>query len=175
MTTESMHSLRDDLDLTAQLEVPIPRIIHFTIPEEASEQQLANIENARTLHPGWEIKVWQDPVDPTPFRLAKYWSKTNSGAQLADLIRLEVVLIHGGFYADSDFVIHRCLETLRIYPFLIASEDGDVLTQAFFAAAPNSPPLTHLVDKLDQRGSRLEIAAERHHRARVLCAGAEVA
>lgn len=134
----------------ASFEPPIPRIIHFTIPKIASPEQLANIENARQLHPGWEIKVWQDPLDRGPFRLAKYWDKANSGAQLADLIRLEVVLKHGGFYIDSDFIIHRSLEPLRIYPFLIASEDGLALTQAFFAAAPNSPPLAHLIDKLDR-------------------------
>lgn len=151
MSTQSLPSLRDETASSNGSEPPIPRIIHFTIPKNATPEQLANIENARKLHPGWEIKVWQDPLDPSPFRLSKYWGKANSGAQLADLIRLEVVYQHGGFYVDSDFDIHRNLDPLRVYPFLIASEDGLALTQAFFAAAPNSPPLAHLIDKLDRQ------------------------
>lgn len=127
----------------------IPRIIHFTIPSNASEEQLKNIDTARELHPGWEILVWQDPVDQAPFRLAKYWKKSNSGAQLADLIRLEVVFQRGGFYLDSDFVIQRSLEPLRMFEFVVASEDGAMLTNAFFGAVPQSAAAKKLIDELD--------------------------
>jgi len=109
------------------------------------------------MHPGWKIEVWQDPVDRAPFRLSKYWDKVNSGAQLADLIRLEVVLQHGGFYLDSDFALHKSLEPLRAYPFVIASEDGNELTNAFFGAAPESPVLTHLVDTLERNEANWQL------------------
>ena len=120
----------------------IPKIIHFTIPKSPSADQLKAIEVARELHPGWKIEVWQDPLDRGAFRLSKYWEKTNSGAQLADLIRLEVVLLHGGFYLDSDIMLRKSLDALRVYPFVIASEDGKVLTNAFFGAVPQSPVCT---------------------------------
>ncbi len=127
----------------------IPKIIHFTIPKSPSADQLKAIEVARELHPGWKIEVWQDPLDRGAFRLSKYWEKTNSGAQLADLIRLEVVLLHGGFYLDSDIMLRKSLDALRVYPFVIASEDGKVLTNAFFGAVPQSPVVQHLVETLD--------------------------
>ena len=94
----------------------IPQIIHYTVPQLPTEVQLRNIQTVRDLHPGWKIIVWQDPVERTQFKLAKYWDKTNSGAQLADLIRLEVVYQHGGFYVDSDIVLLKSLEGLRELP-----------------------------------------------------------
>jgi FkbM family methyltransferase len=128
----------------------IPKTIHFTIPEHPTEVQLRNIQIARDLHPDWTVVVWKDPVDRTSFILAKYWDKTNSGAQLADLIRLEVVYQQGGFYVDSDFVLLRSLEALRAYPFVVGTEDGNVLTNAFFGAVAQSPVLAHLIDELDR-------------------------
>ncbi len=127
----------------------IPKIIHFTIPKNATAQQLANIETARRMHPDWQMKVWQDPVDPTGFRLAKYWSKANSGAQLADMIRLEVVHRDGGFYLDSDFVAQKNLDPLRGYQFVVGSEDGHALTNAFFGAEQGSQALEHLIGVLE--------------------------
>src|SRR4051812_31668239 len=97
----------------------IPKIIHFTIPEHATDVQLRNIQIARDLHPGWDVVVWQDPVDRTSFQLGRYWDKANSGAQLADLIRLEVVHRQGGFYVDSDFVLRKNLDALRQYQFVV--------------------------------------------------------
>lgn len=128
----------------------IPKIIHFTIPRHPSDDQLKNIQIARDSHPDWQIVVWQDPIDRADFTLAKYWDKANSGAQLADLIRLEVVYKQGGFYLDSDFVIHRSLDPLRAYSFVVASEDGQTLTNAFFGAVPQSPALKLLIDELDR-------------------------
>ena len=129
--------------------MPIPRIIHFTIPAKPTSTQLECIETARKLHPGWQIQVWQDPLNAAEFSLGKYWSKTNSGAQLADLIRLDAVYRHGGFYLDSDLTLHRSLEGLCDFPFVICSEDGFRLTNAFFGAEAGSPALKRLMDSLD--------------------------
>lgn len=136
----------------------IPQIIHFTIPERPTSEQLKNIQLARDLHPGWQVVVWQDPIDPASFVLAKYWKKSNSGAQLADMIRLEVVYQQGGFYLDSDFRIQRNLEPLRAFPFVVASEDGKVLTNAFFGAESNNPALKQLIDTLDQNEPDWELS-----------------
>ncbi len=128
----------------------IPKIIHFTIPESPTEVQLRNIQSARDLHPGWDVVVWKDPVDRSSFTLAKYWDKTNSGAQLADLIRLEVVHQQGGFYVDSDIVLLRNLDALRHFSFVVGTEDGHLLTNAFFGAEPQSPVLADLIDELNR-------------------------
>jgi FkbM family methyltransferase len=128
----------------------IPKIIHFTIPAKPTANQQKCIAAAKEMHPDWEVKVWQDPLDPAGFRLGKYWPLVNSGAQLADLVRLEVVHQHGGFYLDSDFQVHHRLDPLCEYPFVVCSEDGMRLTNAFFGATAGSSALERLIDALDE-------------------------
>jgi FkbM family methyltransferase len=126
----------------------IPKIIHFTLPRNASAAQLANIETARQVHPDWEVKVWQDPVDPAGFRLAKFWGKANSATQLADLVRLEVVQRDGGFFVDADITLHKRLDELGCYQFVVGSVDGNTLSNAFFGSAPGGEVLEHLITQL---------------------------
>lgn len=128
----------------------IPKILHFTIPVKPTDNQLRCIAAAREMHPDWEVKVWQDPLDPAGFRLGKYWPLVNSGAQLADLVRLEVVYQHGGFYLDSDFQVHRRLDPLCQYPFVVCSEDGMKATNAFFGGEAGSLVTKRLIDSLDE-------------------------
>jgi len=125
------------------------KIIHFTVPAAPTRLQLGCIARARELHPDWEIKVWTDPVDPSSFRLAHYWNRVNSGAQLADLIRLEVVHRFGGFYVDSDVFLHQPLDPLlQLDGFIVSTEDGSLLTNAIFGAPANSPVLENLIEQL---------------------------
>lgn len=130
--------------------MPIPKIIHFTIPAHASPLQQAAIETAKRLHPEWKIMVWQDPILRDEFRLSKYWREAKSGAQLADLIRIEAVMNHGGIYLDSDVILHRRLDEIaENYDFFIASEDGIVATNAVFGSTIAHPALSKMVDDLD--------------------------
>jgi len=127
----------------------IPHIIHFTVPARMSAAQQKAIDLARAKHPGWEIKVWQDPVDPSGHRLRHYWSKATSGAQLADLIRLDIIYNHGGIYLDSDLQVVKSLENIADNcDFFICSEDGTRATNAVFGAARGHPAVGALIDEL---------------------------
>jgi Glycosyltransferase sugar-binding region containing DXD motif len=127
----------------------IPRIIHYTVPAKTNAIQEEAIQRARDLHPEWTIRVWRDPLDPKDFRLGKYWARVNSGAQLADLIRLEVVLAEGGVYLDSDITMLRPMsDILEHSNFCICSEDGALATNAMFAASKGSPVLSAMVENL---------------------------
>jgi FkbM family methyltransferase len=130
------------------------KVIHFTVrnASELSATQAEVIECARKLHKHWEIKIWSDP-DPThdnsEFLLNRYWSRVNSGAQLADLLRLDIVHRFGGVYVDSDLKLLRPLDALaESFDFFIASEDGYKLTNAVFGACKQSPVLRSLIDEL---------------------------
>src|SRR6516162_6025834 len=57
----------------------IPRIIHFTVPMKTDGDSERRIEKARELHPGWEIRVWRDPITPRTFRPSHLWPTVNSG------------------------------------------------------------------------------------------------
>lgn len=130
----------------------IPAIIHLTVPAKTTATQARAIDRARELHPGWRVIVWQDPISPEPFELAPLWDKVNSGAQLADLVRIEVVYQFGGIYLDSDLLLEKALDPLRAYDFFIASEDGIVLTNAVFGATPRHPALRKLIDSIASDG-----------------------
>jgi len=125
------------------------KIIHFTVSENISRIETEVIARARELHPSWEIKVWQDPVKKNNFLLEGYWEKTKSGAQFADLLRLDLLYRFGGVYVDGDLRLFRPLDSLiERFEFFIASEDGVRPTNALMGARKDSPVLRYLIDHL---------------------------
>lgn len=129
--------------------ITIPKIIHFVVPESPSAEQLKIIETAKALHPEWAVKVWKDKQRFPEIELDKYLSKTTSGAQAADLIRLMAVYTYGGVYLDSDMQVHRPLDKLvEEVGFFIASEDGYNLTNACFGASAGHPALGAIIEHL---------------------------
>jgi FkbM family methyltransferase len=134
--------------------VLMEKVIHFTVRDASklSAAQAEVIECARKLHNRWEIRIWSDPdpgQDNSEFLLKRYWSKINSGAQLADLLRLDIIYRFGGVYLDSDLKLLRPLDDLaESFDFFIASEDGYRLTNAAFGARKQSTVVRFLIDEL---------------------------
>lgn len=130
-------------------QLTIPKIIHFVVPNAPSADQLAIIEQAKTTHPGWSIKIWNDDTEFPELPLNRFLRATKSGAQFADLLRLMAVYLHGGIYVDSDMRVLRPLEPLlETMTCFIASEDGYNLTNACFGATPYHPALGSIIDFL---------------------------
>lgn len=127
----------------------IEKIIHFSVGESLSKLQNSCIERAKSLHPDWDIKVWRDPLNPEDFELAHYWSKVNSGAQLSDLIRLELIQKYGGIYLDSDVLLEKPLtDLLKCDQLIIGTEDGHRLTNAVFGAPAKNQVLREIIEEL---------------------------
>ena len=125
------------------------KIIHFTVPEQLTPVNVQIIELARKLHPTWEVKVWQDPMRPDGYPLEKYWPKANSGAQLSDLLRLDVLYKWGGVYLDGDMRLLKPLDELaERYDFFIASHDGIVPINALIGATKAHSAIQKLIDEL---------------------------
>ena len=124
------------------------RILHFVTVPHPTDAQSEIIEIATTLHPGWQVHVWQDPLDIAEFLLGHYHKQAKSGAQLADLIRLDVVYRYGGIYLDSDVRMIRSLDGLCGHENFFCSEDGYNLTNAVFGASKHSPIIKALIDGL---------------------------
>jgi hypothetical protein len=125
------------------------KIIHFSIPERAFPVLDDAISRARKLHPQWEVRVWRDPVAPEGFLLERYWPRVKSGAQLSDLLRLDIVYKYGGVYVDGDLLLLKPLdELIDRLDFFIATEDGLDLTNAIFGARKQSPVIKALIDDL---------------------------
>ncbi len=111
--------------------------------------QNACIERARQLHPNWSIKIWNDDAVVDGARLSRYLDRASSGAQRADLICLDAVLVYGGVYLDSDFRLLKAFdEIIAHYCFFIGTEDGYNLTNGLIGATPQHPAIAAIIDFL---------------------------
>ena len=125
------------------------KIIHFTVPAKLSPVHTKIIDTAKKLHPTWEVKVWRDPMQTDGYPLEKYWPKANSGAQLSDLLRLDVLYKWGGVYVDSDMRLLKALDELtERFDFFIGSYDGNVPINALIGARKAHPAIQKLIDEL---------------------------
>ena len=121
------------------------------MPEKLTSVQIEAIKRARELHPGWDIKVWQDPVRPDGYLLEKYWPKSTSGVNSPIRVRrLDLVYKWGGIYVDSDLLLLKLLDELvsKYECFLCKLEDGVYLTNALFAAVKGHPAIMSLIGEL---------------------------
>lgn len=115
----------------------IPRILHRTVPAVTTEEVESFWHGACALTRGWEHRTWRDPLDPADFpNTSRLWSSCNSGAQLAGLVRLEVLFHHGGVYIDSDVELYRPLDPLLGCAAFAAWEDQRTVPDAVLGAEP---------------------------------------
>lgn len=124
----------------------IPKIFHRVVPEDVPAQFECWWQKFQQLHPEWRFITWQDPLDPQQFELSHLWDKCTAGAQLAGLVRLEVVHRFGGVYVDMDFEPIKPFDPLLNNQLFIGTEDGTVLTDAVFGAEPNHPGLASAIN-----------------------------
>lgn len=136
----------------------IPRILHRVVPAQPSAEAERFWVGWQALHPGWEFKSWVDPQDPKAFELGQEFAFATSGAQLADLVRLEVLWRYGGVYVDSDVEPVRALDTLLKESLFICTEDGDMLSNAVMGCVPGHPAVRACIDAiLAERRTRLDV------------------
>jgi hypothetical protein len=104
-------------------------------------------ERFESLHPGWRYMTWRDPLDPADFPLtSKAWPRVSCGAQLADLVRLEVLLRFGGVYVDQDIEPFRSLEPLMSSVIFAAWEDERTIPNAVIGARPDHPLIRDAIE-----------------------------
>lgn len=120
----------------------IPRIFHRTVPELVDAQLESWWEQRMKLHPDWEFRTYRDPIDPKLFpRTSPLWSRCETGAQKADLIRLEALVQWGGVYVDADCRPLGSHEPLRCCPAYAAWEDETTIPNAVIGARPGHPAI----------------------------------
>ena len=131
----------------------IPKILHFTVPEKIHPEQQRTIDSARALHPDWRVAVWadRDAGKIEGARLLSYFDRANSGAQRADLLRLDILYGYGGVYLDLDFKLYKSLDPLvDNFDFFICSEDGQRLCTAAIGCAPRHAAVDAVIGFLQQ-------------------------
>lgn len=148
--------------LTDMLNAAIPKIIHLTYAaDRLTAEEREFIAKIKRLHPDWTVMEWAEPVDPAGFTLAHLWPLCRSGAQRADLIRLEAVYNHGGVYLDVDMDVQRAFDPLLPLGCFVGTEDGRRLTNAAFGATKGHPALKAMIDMAAGYGQReLDVSPE---------------
>jgi mannosyltransferase OCH1-like enzyme len=125
----------------------IPKILHRTVPAETSEQVEKWWEGFQLMHPDWELRTWRDPLSADDFPLTYHLhSRCANGAQKAGLVRLELLVTHGGVYVDSDVEAVRPLDALMHAPAFAAWEDEKVVPDAVMGAAPRHPAFREMLN-----------------------------
>jgi hypothetical protein len=130
----------------------IPARLIRTIPAEPSDDAERFWLTACDLHPSWEHRTFQDPIDPKWFPLTSpLWDLCKSGAQLAGLIRLEALWEMGGVYIDSDLELFRSLDSLLSCQGFAVWEDPNTVPDFVLGAEPHHPAIRACLDMARER------------------------
>lgn len=137
----------------------IPRILHRVVPCITSDEVERFWQQARELHPDWDLRTWRDPLDPVDWSItAPHWDRCDNGAQFAGLIRLEALYRDGGVYLDSDFETYRPFDSLTGAAVFAGYEDSKVIPDAVLGAEQGHPAIKACLDlaieRLDTSGWR---------------------
>jgi hypothetical protein len=126
----------------------IPRVMHRTVPAERPEEWDRWWLHQQQLHPGWEFKSWEDPLDPADWPLTgDLWERCANGAQKAGLIRMEALVTHGGVYVDGDVMPVSSFEPLLQCQAFAGWEDANVVPDAVLGAEPQHPAFLMALEK----------------------------
>jgi hypothetical protein len=76
-----------------------------------------------------------------------FGKRLNHVAHRADVLRLQILLRHGGIYLDADVFVHRGFDKLLGYSAVLGQQDGKRLCNAVILAEPNASFLQRWYDE----------------------------
>lgn len=125
----------------------IPRLIWRTVPEQTTDEVETFWLRIVELHPDWRCVTMRDPLDEAMFPMtAQHWHRCSKGAQLAGLVRLELLYRYGGVYLDSDVELYQPLDPLRYCRAFAAWEDARTVPDAVIGCVPRHPAIALALD-----------------------------
>ena len=134
----------------------IPKVFHQIWINDSSPDLPREFERYRDSwiqnHPGWDYRLWNlDNLDFAP-RSRNLWNQCQHPAQLADLLRMEVLYEHGGVYIDTDFECLRPIDELVVgIRNFACSEDGRFLQVAILGAEEKSEILNNVIRNFPEK------------------------
>lgn len=90
----------------------VPRVLHHVWLEDGAlpEAPAARLASWRLANPGWEQRLWRPEDLPTDLVRREAGDPLRSPAERGELLRLELVLRHGGVAADLGLACRRRLD-----------------------------------------------------------------
>jgi mannosyltransferase OCH1-like enzyme len=168
-----------------------PRLLHRIWIEGSPPMPVPFIESGQAwadMNPGWTVRLWGGP--DFPMRNACLYRRAPAGDAFryrSDLLRLEILLRHGGVYVDADMQPLRPLDELLDgapnTAFAAHSPDRwkgqRIISNAFLATVPNHPWMLRCVRKMPIsvqafRGTFTAMMTGPHHVNRCLEPGDDV-
>lgn len=148
------------------LRVPaVPRTLHFVWigSDTMPWPQAMTMRSWMRRHPAFSVMLWTDRDlnrahgAPEPFpALKQQILAAKAPEQKADLMRLEAVMRHGGFYVDLDFELCRPIDAFtRLSGAVVCHEDGDEgmwqsVSNGFFGFSRGHPVVQRAVSLASQ-------------------------
>lgn len=130
----------------------IPRILHqiWVGPDPLPEEFAAYRETWRAHHPHWELRLWTEERLPAGVRWPEVYERDRTPAERADILRLHLLLEHGGVYVDTDFECCRPLDDLLDGVQLFAAElkPGERTNNAIIGAVAGHPLFARALDEV---------------------------
>lgn len=126
----------------------IPQTIHQVHLDPLPEETARWVQTWKDKNPGWAHKLWQrEEVASLPiFGDFVDWKPR---AFMADLVRVEIIFHHGGFYTDADTIALLPLEDWACPDLVLCSEHGGrSIFNGFFGAEPKHPVIGVILGRL---------------------------
>lgn len=134
----------------------IDRAIHHIWVSAAGAALPAEFERYRRSwidrHPTWSFRLWGLRDLDFPLLRPELLAQACSYAQVADVLRLEILYRHGGLYVDTDFECFRAIDALLgDADLVLCSENAVVISNSILGCRAGSPVLRDLLAGLPDR------------------------
>lgn len=130
----------------------IPRRLVRTVPTHTTAETEHWWAGITELHPGWELVTWRDPIPTEHFpHTCGLWDRVESGAQLADLVRIEDLYLRGGIYLDSDVELFKPLTPFLGLSAFAGWEDHNAIPNAVMGFTARHPAAKQVLELAMER------------------------
>lgn len=136
------------------MENQIPKIFHqiwLGGEEKMPDEHKLLRDIMLALHPDWEYQFWSEENFP-PCINAEYYNLALKDCYKSDIIRYEILAIHGGVYIDTDYLFYKSINPLiNGNNNFFVEENEHWCTNSLMGVAPNHPIMWACIRELPVR------------------------
>ncbi|HSZ12368.1 MAG TPA: glycosyltransferase, partial [Rhizomicrobium sp.] len=133
---------------------PIPKKLHLIWVGDDAKRPQASIDSWRDKHPTWQFQLWGNAeLDGIPWKAKRQIDIFRAGERwegVADLMRYEILLEHGGVYVDADSTCVRPLDDWLLDTRMFAVWENErcvpgLIANGFIGSQQHHPVLSSIV------------------------------
>lgn len=134
----------------------IPKIIHYCWFGKSEKPQLVKkcIKSWLSLHPGWELREWDEDKSPIDLPYVKNALDAKRFAFASDYVRFYALYKFGGVYLDTDIEVIKSFDPLRDNNFFLGRESSKYINPAVIGSIAGHPFTKRILTILDDSISK---------------------